>query len=44
VVDRIEADTSEPPCGVIAKKVRDKSMRRFMKRDGDDHRDDPDRR
>jgi hypothetical protein len=27
VLCRIKADTSEPPCGVVAKKMRDEAMR-----------------
>jgi hypothetical protein len=41
---RIKADTSEPPRGVVAKKIRDEAMRGLMKRYGDDHRYRPDRR
>ena len=29
---------------VVAEKMRDEAVRGFMERDGDDHRDDPDRR
>ena len=43
VLQRIEADASKPPCGVVAKKMRDEAMRRFMKGDSEDHRDGPDR-
>jgi len=41
---RIKADTSEPPCGVVAKKMRDEAMRSLMEGYGGDHRYSPDRR
>ena len=40
---RIEADAPKPPCGVVAKKMGDEAVRSFMKGDGDDHWDGPDR-
>ena len=40
----IKADTSEPPCGVVAKKMSDEAMRSLMERYGDDHRQGPDGR
>ena len=43
MLERIEADAPKPPCGVVAEKMRDEAMRGFMKGDGDDYRDDPDR-
>jgi hypothetical protein len=44
VLRRIKAYTSEPPRGVIAKKVRDEAMRCLVKCYGDDHGYGPDRR
>jgi len=41
---RIKADASEPPCSIVAKKVRDETMRSFVKRYGDDHGYGPDGR
>jgi hypothetical protein len=44
VFQRIEADAPKPPCRVVAEKMRDEAVRGFMKGDGDNHRNDPDRR
>jgi hypothetical protein len=44
VFQRIETDASKPPGGVVAKKVGDEAMRGFVKGDGDNHWDNPDRR
>src|ERR1700738_601072 len=41
--ERIEADASQFPGGVVAKSVRDKAVRRLVEGDGDDEGDDPDR-
>ena len=43
VLQRIEADPSELPRRVIPQKVRGETMRRFVKRDGDEDRNDPNR-
>jgi len=38
----IQAHTGKAPGGVLAKPVRDKAVRSFLKRDGDNHRNGPD--
>ena len=38
MLQRVEADPAELPGGVVAEPVRDKAVRRLMKRDGDDQR------
>ena len=39
----IEADAPKPPCSIIAKNVGHEPVRGFMKGNGDDYWDDPDR-
>jgi hypothetical protein len=43
VLERIEADAAKLIRGVVAEPVRDKGVRRLVKGDGDDDRQDPDR-
>ena len=43
MLERIEADAPKPPCCVVAETMSDEAVRGFMKGDGDDYRDDPDR-
>ena len=44
MLQRIEADPPEPPCRVIPQKVSGEAVGGLMKRDGDEDRNDPDRR
>jgi hypothetical protein len=43
VLERVEGDPAALPGGVVAERVRDKTMRRLVEGDGDDQRHDPDR-
>src|SRR5207302_4827682 len=43
VLQRIEADTAQPPCRVVAQAVRDEAMGRLVKGDGDERRQHPGR-
>ena len=42
MLDRIKADTPEPARRLVAEKIRDEAVRRFVESDRDDCRDDPD--
>jgi hypothetical protein len=44
VLERIESDATKPPSCIVAKKMRDKTVCRFVKGNGNDYRDDPNRR
>jgi len=43
MLQRIKTDSTKSPCGVVTKKVRDKAVRRLVKSDRNDNRDDPNR-
>ncbi len=44
MLQRIKTNPAQSPRRVVTEKVRDKAVRRLMKGDGDENRDDPDRR
>ena len=44
VFERIKTNATEPPSRVVTKKMRRETVRCFVKRDGCNDRDDPDRR
>jgi len=44
VLCRIKADAAKPPSSFVAKKIGDEAMCCLVKGNGDDHRNDPDRR
>jgi len=41
VLERIKANSTQPPSRIVAKKMRGEAMRCFVKRDCNNYRDDP---